>query len=115
MRSTPENARKGKAPPAADGGGANAASARNDGHFLNRPPRKNLNAGLGDVDHLFDANALTLAIALLGLNREAHILLDHHRVIKRAGTPDQRWLVKGQTDAMRPVAARGLIQIGRAH
>ena len=52
--------------------GANSASARNDCHFLNRPPRKNLNAGLGDVDHLFDTNALTLAIALLGLKSEVN-------------------------------------------
>src|SRR3974377_2180972 len=92
------------APPPTAAGEASASSARNDRDLLDRPPRKHLNTGFGDlnslfhhhtlaprkhlntgfgdVNHLFDANALSLAIALLGFNCEAHVFLNHHRVIE---------------------------------
>ena len=57
-------------------------SSVDDSNFLDRPFRENLDAGLGDMDHFFDAHALTFVVAFLGLDSETHILFNHHRMVE---------------------------------
>src|SRR5215831_4275574 len=80
-----------------------------DRDLLDREVGNDLDAVLVNDQHFLDAHAPFMGLAVLGLEREHHPLLDLHRVVERPDARDHWRIVLRQTEAVTPQIGRGLI------
>src|SRR5690242_6368434 len=79
-----------------------------DGDLLDREVRHDLDVVLLDDQHLLDPHAVMEALAVLGLEREGHALLDLDRMIERPDARYHRRVVLRQAEAVPPQIGGGL-------
>src|SRR5262245_32630606 len=77
--------------------------------LLHGEVRHNLDVVLLHDQHFLDANAIAEALAVLGLEREGHALLDFDRMIERPDARDHRRIVLREAEAMAPQIGGGLV------
>ena len=72
------------------------------GDLLNREVGDDLDFLLVHDQHLFDAHAITEALAVLGLERKRHSGLDLDRMVERPDARDHRGVVLREPQTMAP-------------
>src|SRR5262245_33988323 len=73
-----------------------------DCDLLHREVRNDLNVVLVHDQHFLDAHTVTVTLAVLGLERKRHALLDLDRVVERPDARDHRRIILCKTESVAP-------------